>query len=138
MENLEQENGQVSHCLLPCFRWGNLLIRTVRPELAWVRASLCGRDIILLTQEKNSLTLREALSPHTALLTSLQKPPEWTLSCLFPVPDLDHMPALLREKDADSLSLFLSNEWAITKLFWKLLSSLGPNGAFDSECWEHK
>lgn len=29
----------------------------------------------------------------------------------------DHMPVLLRERDDDSLSLFFSNEWAITKLF---------------------
>ena len=56
----------------------------------------------------------------------------------LPVPGSDHMPALLREGDDDSLSLFLSNEWAITKLFWKLLSSQSPNGAFDSEYWEHK
>jgi hypothetical protein len=42
------------------------------------------------------------------------------------------MPVLLRERATDSLSLFLSNEWAITRLFWKLLSSQSPNGAFDS------
>lgn len=50
----------------------------------------------------------------------------------------DHMPVLLRERDDDSLSLFFSNEWAITKLFWKLLPSQSLNGAFDSEYWEHK
>lgn len=56
----------------------------------------------------------------------------------LPVPGLDCLPALLRARDDDSLSLFLSNEWAITKLFWKLLSSQSPNGAFDSEYWEGK
>lgn len=43
----------------------------------------------------------------------------------------------LREREGDPSS-FLSHRWAITNLFWKLLSSRRPNGALDAEYWEHK
>lgn len=93
--------------------------------------------LILRTPERSNSTFRGAESVHDTANWSAEASRVDSILPL-PVPGLDGLSALLRARDDDSLSLFLSNEWAITKLFWKLLSPPSPNGAFDSQDWEGK
>lgn len=80
MESLEQEDGWTCGCFFPCI---SLLTSTARPELACVRASLCGERSNPPDTGEEQLHPQWRLKSVQALPTGPQKPSRLTLFCLF-------------------------------------------------------